>query len=589
MSLEVVVTVAVITGVLALLITDRLPPSVSVLGGLVVLLVSGVLTADQALAGFSNPAPFTVAALYVVARAVEKTGVLQPVLRSALAGAKSHRGALARLLVPVAAASAILNNTPIVAAISPQVEAWVRRRGHAPSRYLLPLSYAAIVGGTVTAIGTSTTLVVSGLLESYGYAPLGLFEVAAAGLPLALIGVVYVILAAPVLLPDRARPFHSLEEARDFTACMEVLTGGALSGVTVQDAGLRDLRGVFLAEVLREGEIIAPATPATRLQGGDLLVFVGQARQVLDLTSNPGLRSAEEEHARTLYDAGHTYFEVVVGPGSRLVGQTLKSADFRKTFQAAVLAIHRAGEPVHGKLGQVPLKAGDTLLLLADEGFRERWRDRSEFLLVAHIGGMAPTNPVQARVVAATLVAMVTAGALGWLSILELALLGATALVAGRVLTPGEARRAIDLDVILLIAGAFGLGSALEVTGIAGAVAAQVMGALGGWGPAGVVLGTLLLTLMLTELVTNNAAAVLVFPLALSLASAGGIPVRPLAILVAVAASASFLTPLGYQTNTMVFGPGGYRASDYLRFGAPLTLLSLLILMGVSRFVFQLF
>jgi len=579
MTLHAWLTLVVLAATLALLASERVAPAVAVFGGNILLLVTGVISPGQALEGFSNPAPFSVAALYVVARAVEKTGAIQPLLRRTLAGIRSPRRALARLLGPVVGASAFLNNTPIVAMVAPQVGAWAKQNGQPASHYLMPLSFAAILGGVITAIGTSTNLVASGLMESHGMAPMGMFEITRLGLPVALGGIVYLILAAPRLLPVRGGAFNALEAgARDFVVEMEVLPAGALDGVSVEGGGLRGLEGVFLAEIRRADEVIAPATPSTVMRGGDLLVFVGQADLVLDLRNNPGLRSGQDRHARRFHGAGHAYFEAVVGAASPLVGATLNQVRFRAKYQAAVLGIHRAGEPVRSKLGMVPLEVGDTLLLLSDDGFRDRWRDRADFLTIAAMDGLAPTSTRQAWIVGAVLAGVVVGNALGFVPILQATLLGALVLVATGVLTPTEARRAVDLNVIILIAASFGLGRALEVTGLAQRVAEGLVAVFGGLGPRGAYVGIVLAALALTELITNNAAVVLIFPIAMATAAAQGLDARMVALSVAVAASASFLTPIGYQTNTMVYGPGGYRFGDYARLGAPLTFLVVAIL-----------
>jgi di/tricarboxylate transporter len=573
-------TLAVLVVTLGLLMTERTPPALAVLGGVVTLLALGVLSAEDALAGFSNPAPFSVAALYVVARAVEKTGAIQPFLRSALEGVESKRRALARLLLPVASTSAFLNNTPIVAMIAPQVSAWAQRTGQAPSGFLMPISFAAILGGVVTAIGTSTNLIASGLMEAHGMPPMEMFEITLVGGAVAASGVAYLVLFAPRLLPERGAPRDALESAaREFVVEMEVVAGGPLDGAQVEAGGLRSLQGVFLTEVRRGGDVIAPARPDTVLRGKDVLVFVGRADHVLDLRNKPGLRSAEHKHAQAFHAAGHTYFDAVVGPSSPLVGSTLAEAEFRSRYQGAVLGIHRSGAPVRAKLGGVPLHVGDMLLVLSDEGFRERWRDRPDFLLIAHRGGLAPTSTTQAWLVGAVLAAVVLGNAAGLFPILQATLVGAFVLVATRVLTMAEARRAIDMDVIVLIAASFGLGRALEVTGLASTVAAGVQAPFAAWGPMGALLGLLLATIALTELITNNAAVVLMFPVAMVVAEAHGLDVRAVALAVAIAASASFLTPIGYQTNTMVFGPGGYRFGDYVRLGLPLTVLLVAVLL----------
>jgi di/tricarboxylate transporter len=265
----------------------------------------------------------------------------------------------------------------------------------------------------------------------------------------------------------------------------------------------------------------------------------------------------------------------VVSGTSPLVGRTLKEVGFRSRYQAAVVAIHRAGERVHAKLGDVPLRAGDTLVLLSDPGFRSRWRDRSDFLLVSRMGGSPPIRSRKAWLVGAITVAVVVLAGAGLMPILNAALLGALAIVLTGVLTPGEARSAVDLDVILLIASSFGVGAAIEASGLAAIFATGMIQAFDGWGPVGLLFGVTLATTLFTELITNNAAAVLIFPIAAATAAAAGLDVRPFAVAVMFGASASFLTPIGYQTNTMVYGRGGYRFGDYARLGLPLTLIML--------------
>ena len=573
-SLDSLVTLVVLVGMVAVLARDAAAPSFIVLGAVVALLVAGVVTPVQAFSGFSNPAPITVAALFVVSRAVDKTRALQPFVGLALGAGGSPGGTLARLLVPTAAASAFLNNTPIVAMIVPQVTTWAQRGGQAPSRYLMPLSFAAILGGMVTLVGTSTNLVVSGLLVEAGEAPLRMFELSPVGLPIAGLGVLAILVLAPVLLPERRAARDDLTtDTREFVVRMTVRAGGPLAGRTVERGGLRNLDGVFLVEIRRPDETIAPVPPQVVLHGGDALTFVGRADAVLDLQSTRGLVSSEQKHVAAFDVARQAFFEAVLGPGSPLVGRTLKEAGFRGEYQGAVVAIHRAGRRVADKLGGVRLRMGDTLLVLAGPDFEPRWRDRGVFLLVSRIGAVTPAATRQTPLVLGVVAAMVLAAATGMLPILSAALLGAFGLVAAGVLTPVEARQAVNLDVIVVIAGAFGLAAALEASGLAAAGAQLLVATLGAWGSAGALLGIVLATVALGSIMTNNAAAVLMFPIAMSTAAGLGLEPRPFAIAVAVAASASFLTPMAYQTNIMVYGPGGYRFRDYVRFGLPLTVL----------------
>ena len=571
MGWEAGVTVVVLVLTFTALAKEWLPPPATFISAVVALLVSGVITPEEAFAGFANPAPITVAALYVLARAVEKTGALQPLVGATLGKGSSRRGSLLRLVVPTAAASAFLNNTPIVAMLVPQVSAWAERRGRSPSRYLMPLSFAAILGGVATAIGTSTNLVISGLLEASGEPPLGMFEISAVGLPVALIGLALIVLLAPALIPERRSVGAKLdEEFREFVLNMLVTPGGPLDGKTVEEGGLRHLQGVFLVEVDRRGEII-PVTPRTVLHGEDRLVFVGKADLVVDLQRMRGLVSTEHQHTGGLDTARHTFFEAVVGKVSPLVGRTLKEVSFRAEYQAAVVAIHRSGGRVKAKLGQVKLQVGDTLVILADPQFRGRFRDRNDFLLVSMLGGAPPVTTGRAWLVGLVAVLIVGGAALGLMPILHLSLLGAMILVATGVLTPWDARSAVDLNVIVVIAAAFGLGAAMQRSGLAAFIAGTLVNAFGGFGTTGVLVGLVVATIVLLSLITNNAAAVLMFPIAISAAGNLGADARPFAIAVAVAASASFLTPIAYQTNLMVYGPGGYRFFDYARLGIVLT------------------
>ena len=578
------ITVGVLVLTLVILARDLFPPPATILSAVIVLLVTGVVGPEEAFSGFSNPAPITVAALYVIARAVETTGALQPLVRATLGAGRSWRRSLARLVVPTTLASAFLNNTPIVAMLVPQVSDWAERRGQSPSRYLMPLSFAAILGGMLTAIGTSTNLVISGLLEAHGHAPLGMFEISKVGLPVAAVGLLVIVLLAPVVIPERRAVLQDLEEEfREFVVSMLVERGGPLDGRSVEGARLRHLQGVFLVEIVREGEMIAPVTPSRVLHGGDRLTFVGKVDLVVDLQAMPGLVSPELAQAEDLDVGRHTFFEAVLSEVSPLVGRTLKDASFRARYQAAVVALHRAGQRVEAKLGEVKLRVGDTLLILADPEFGARWRDRNDFLLVSSLGAAPPATTRRAWIVAAVAAAIVFGSALGIMPILHLSLFGAALLVALGVLTPFQARQAVDLNVILVIASAFGLGAAMEASGLAAFLAATIVGALGSFGTTGVLFGLVLTTILLLSLVTNNAAAVLMFPIGVSAASSLGEDVRPFAIAIAVAASVSFLTPIAYQTNLMVYGPGGYRFSDYFRLGGILTLIVIPVILLAVR------
>jgi len=574
MSAEAWITLLVVVAILVGLVVDLAMPSLLTFSGVVVLLLLGVLDVPQALSGFSNPAPFTVGALFIVARAISKTGAIRPLTQALMGQRGRAQRPLFRMLVPTIFTSAFMNNIPFVAMMVPEVSAWARKRNADAGRFLLPLSYGAILGGILTLIGTSTNLVVLGQMEEVGLAPLGFFELGRVGLPIAIGGAAIILVMSPRVLARARTPESALTEGiRDFTIEMTVVPGGPLDGSTVELGGLRHLSGVFLASVDRGDSMVAPARPNTVLRGRDILRFVGRVDQILDLQATKGLEHASHDLIRQLSGPGASYFTVAIGHDSPLVGSDLKAIGFRSRYQAAVVAIHRAGTRLESKLGEVSLRAGDALVLLTDPDFGRRWSHRHDFLVVSPAEeSVEPFAPGRWRTVT-LLGGMILASAFGLLPILQAAVIAALLMIVLRVLTPDEALQALDMDVLGVIAASFGLAAAVEASGLADVIAGGLVSTFGGLGEAGVILGIVVATVTLTELITNNAAALLMLPVALSSASAAGVNPRGMAVAVAISASASFLTPLGYQTNTMVYGPGGYRVSDYVRLGAPITIL----------------
>jgi di/tricarboxylate transporter len=470
--------------------------------------------------------------------------------------------------------SLFVYNTPTVALLAPQTAAWARRTGRSPSWYLLALNYAVLLAGMVTAIGTTTNVVMSGLLRAAGKQPLRLFELSPVGLPVLVVGLAVLVGLGGLAGRTRRTPGSpAAGGTREYTVEMAVPVGSPLIGMTVEQAGLRNLEGVFLVQMTDGDRVIAPVSPTDTLTAGAQLTFAGNVARVVDLQRMEGLVSAEEQH----FEPRGRFFEAVVGANSPLVGQTLREAEFRGRYDAAVIAIHRAGERVSGKLGTVRLHSGDLLLVLSGDDFRARWRDRGDFGLVAPLDGAAPP-PHRSRswLVWLVLVAFLATAATGALSVLEAALIAALAVVATGVVTPAEARRSIDLDVLVVLAGSFGIGSAIAASGLGRHIAVglvDLVPAGRGWGIAAV----LVATVILTQVVTNNAAAIIMFPIALSVSSALHTDPRAFAIAVTIGASCSFLTPIGYQTNMMVTGLGGYRFGDFLPLGSIVTVATVAI------------
>jgi di/tricarboxylate transporter len=595
MSLDAWITLAVAVTTLVLLATDRFSPAFVMAGAVTALLVAGVIDEDGALVGFANEAPITVAALYVLAGAVKITGALEQVTERVLGSERQEdeqalRRVLARILFPSMAASAFIANTPLVAMIAPRVLTWARRTGRSASRYLMPLSYAIIFGGCITLIGTSTNLVVSGLLKEFGYQPLALFEITGAGLPIAIAGVTAIVVLAPLLLKVRHGPDESIgEQVRRFTVEMMVGEGSSLAGRTVAGAGLRQLQGVFLVDIERGDRIISPVAPDEVLEAGDRLTFSGNVSRILDLQAMPGLVSAEHRHFEAMgQHPGRAFYEVVIGESSPLVGSTLKESGFRARYGAAVVAIHRAGEAVAGKLGSIRLRAGDLLLVLGNPDFRRTWREQNDFLVVVPLSGGRPLRREKARIVELLVLGLIVVAGTGLMDLLQTSLVIAIALIGFRIITVSEARSSVDIEVIVLMATSFGLGIAINDSGLADQIARLVVDLFEPLGDLGVLAGILIATMLMTELLSNNAAAVLMFPIALAVAAQANLNPRPFAIVILFGATLSFLTPIGYQTNTLVWSMGGYRYGDFARLGAPLTLLTIVIVLVMVPLLFPL-
>ncbi len=574
MGFEAWIAVAVIVLCLAVMVGTRLSPDVVMLGGLALLIVSGIVPPHKALAGFSNEGVLTIACLYVVAAGLRDTGALDAVVSNLLGRPKTVFAAQLRLMLPVTLMSSLINNTPVVATFIPALRDWSRRAGFSISRLMLPLSYAAIFGGTCTLIGTSTNLVVNGMMIDHPQLEgIGFFELAWVGLPIAVIGTIYVLALGSWLIPDRMPAREIFRDPREYTVEMIVEKDSPLIGQTVEQVGLRHLPGLYLIEIDRDGNIIAAVSSAEKLRANDRLIFAGVVESVVDLLKIRGLQLATDQLFKlAVGPQQRRLVEAVVSDSSPIVGQTIREGRFRNRYRAVVIAVARNGERIRKKVGDIRLRPGDTLLLETRPSFVNIYRNSRDFLLVSPLAHADHGEDGRSWLAWLILLALVTPAILGWLSIFEASILGAGAMLATRCCTLTSARRNIDTQVLLVIAAAFGLGNALSASGAAEAFGTAIM-RLAGDHPLTLLMGVYFATSLLTNFITNNAAAVLMFPITLATADGAGISFLPFAIVIMLAASASFATPIGYQTNLMVYGPGGYLFRDYLRIGLPLTVI----------------
>jgi di/tricarboxylate transporter len=570
--------VAVIILCLVLLIKTRVSADVIFLGGLTVLIVSQAVSPTDALVGFSNQGMLTVAALYVVAAGLKETGAIQFVVDKIVGRSRSIRLAQLRIMAPVMVISAFLNNTPVVASFIPALEDWARKNRIPASKILIPLSYAAILGGTCTLIGTSTNLIINGLLmQETASASLGLFEPALVGIPCAIAGFIYLALFGRKLLPIRGSGFDTFKDPREYTIEMLVDEGGSMVGGTVEEAGLRNLPGLYLVEIYRDDQILAAVDPEIRLKANDRLIFTGIVDSIVDIQQMKGLSPATDQ----LFKLNSTrrerlLIEAVVSPTHPINGRTIKEGRFRNLYDAVVLAVARNGERVKEKIGDIQLQTGDTLLLEGHPNFLQQYKNSSDYFLVSGIIDSNPPNYDKSGIAWTILGIMIGSVATGFLSMFQASFMAAGLMIFSNCCHAADAKSYIDWSVLLVIAASLGIGNAMQETGAAAIMAENFLGLVDS-NPHLALIGTYLATWILTELITNNASAVLIFPIAMSMAASFGVNYMPFVMTIIMAASASFSTPIGYQTNLMVYGPGGYKFTDFTKIGLPLNLLVAII------------
>lgn len=585
MPLDAWLSLAIVIAVFPLMALSRVGPDIVLLGAVILLLTLGVIEPAQALSGFSSTGLFTVAFMYVLVTSIRETGGIDLILRHVLGRPRTEGRALLRLLLPVASLSALLNNTPVVATFIPAVLSWSRRVRVPAHRLLMPLSFASILGGTITLFGTSTNLVVHGLLVDRDPSlAMGLFDIAWVGVPVAVVGLLYLRLLAPRLLPARRGAASAFDNPREFTIEMEVAPEGPLVDRTVEEAGLRHLQALFLVEIERDGNVVSVVGPGERLKGGDRLVFAGTREGAVELQQIRGLVPTRQGVSSLEKDfKERRLVEAVVSGQCQFIGRRIRDGHFRTLYGAAVLAVCRGGERVAGNLGQIRLQPADVLLLEARPPFIERHRQSRDFLLISTVNGAARPVHEKAWLAWAILAGVVALASLGVMSLMKAAMLGALLALATGCCSVGAARRGLDTQVLLTIAASFGLGAALETR--APRTLAGLALSLADGNPWLLLVGSYLLVALLTELVTNNAAVVIAFPVVMAGAESLGVSPMPFVVAVMFAASASFLTPIGYQTNLMVHGPGGYRLGDFLRLGGPLNLLIALVALTLIPWV----
>ena len=577
MNLDILITLLVLLGAIFLFVREVIRVDMVALVALSLLLVAGVLEPDAALRGFSNSATVTVASMFILSAALLRTGFgeIAGGLMAQVAEKNPWLGLLG-LMVGVGTVSAFINNTAAVAILLPVVLGVSNRIGVSPSKLLMPLSFASMFGGVCTLIGTSTNLLASEVARQNGAEPFGMFEFAPLGLVFFFCGTVYMMTLGHRLIPERRPPedLTSTFQMSDYLLDVVVTeTSRLVDSRLMDDEWLRELE-IDVLEIQRGGERRVHPRSEMVLQSGDQLRIrtrlptIRKLREAEEIDLAPAVSWGDEELA-----AGEmALVEVVVPAGSSLVGRSLERSRFRNRYEATVLAIAHSGELLHQSLKTVRFSAGDTLLIETRRSNLPQLRKTRDFIFVSEpqLGGVRRSKLVPALLI---LTAVVVSAAAGWMPIVVSSLVGAVAMVLTRCISIEQAYEAVDWKIIFLLAGVLGLGTALDQTGGAALLSNVVLNSLSFLGPVAVLSIFYLLTSLLTEAMSNNATVVLLAPVALVTADSLGVDSRPFLMAVTFAASASFMTPVGYQTNTIIYGPGRYRFADFLRVGLPLNVM----------------
>ena len=549
---------------------------------LVIFLLSGVISNEQALSGFANEGMLTILLLFIVAGAIQKHGIIEFVIYKLLGKAKNIKMSMVKVLLPVGLSSGFLNNTPIVVALTPILKNWAIDNNYSPSKFLMPLSYMTILGGTITMIGTSTILVVHGLLLSAGLEGFSFFTLTVVGIPITIVGLIFMLTIGYRLLPEHLGAKQQIsQETKEFLAEAVIEEDFEFTGSTVTEVGQEIFDGIYIIEILRNEKRVFPINGMTEIKEGDHIIFSGSLNTIAKIqkAKSVSVKTGTELTLDDLKNEDNVLVETVVSHNSSLLNRTLKQVNFKNRYNAGVIAIHRNNQRIKSRVGDIVLKTGDTLLLIADQNFIDKQKHSSDFYVIKPVEAPEKLKQDSAKgwIGLIALIAMILVVTMGWLTMLEAMLVLVVLLVAFRFINPTEITSFIQFDVILLIASAFGVGAAMTESGLAQYVAGGLTYLAAPFGVLGVIFIIYFVTNTFTEVITNSAAAVLMFPIALEMANAINIDYMGLVVAIAIAASASFMTPIGYQTNLIVYGPGGYKFSDYLKVGTPLSMLIMVV------------
>lgn len=575
---DMIVVLIVLLFIVVSLYRGIMGPGFTFATGVIALGLFGILSPREIMAGFANVQIAVILLLLILGDMIRKTSVVAILFDRMFRKSRSYKGFMWRMTLLVGGFSAFLNNTPLVAIMMPYLYRWGKKNNIPVSKLLIPLSYAAILGGCATLIGTSTNLIVNGLVEDQTVFPeftsLGLFDFSIVGVPMILIGLIYLVFFAEKLLPVRKDAMEDFTtKSREYMVEVFVRKTSGMIGKSVGEAGLRNLEGLFLAEIIRESEVIRPVSPSTFIREGDILLFAGDTQTIVEMIdSDSGLQLSQ---VGMFVKKPHTeVLEIVISHNSTIISKTVRETNFRGKYDAAIIAIHRNGEKISGKIGKVKLNAGDVLLLLVGDDFNNLSSETLDFYLISKIKDFRKLKPYKLVVLLGGTALAILLSALNVISLFMALTILLILVMILKIASPKDVHKSLDLNLGIIIALSLALGIAMVKTGLAHIIADNFIRALEPFGVIGLLTGIFIITNLLASYITNKASVALIFPISITVAHDLGLAdPTPFILIVAFAGAANFITPIGYQTNLMVYGPGGYAFKDFFKIGFPLTIL----------------
>ncbi|HIA06897.1 MAG TPA: SLC13 family permease [Flavobacteriales bacterium] len=586
MSAEIIIVLLVILFLLVSLYREWLWPPVIFFISVVVLTLSGIITPQEALGGFANDQVAVIVILLILSEIIRHSSLVDKMFDAIFSGANSVNSFLWRMMGYVSISSAFFNNTPLVAMMMPYVHSWSNKNGISPSRLLIPLSYAAILGGCMTLVGTSTNLIVNGMAIEAGLEGLNIFDFIYVGAPMLFVGFLYLLFFGKKLLPDTKDMVEDfVQSSREYLIEAKVNSDSPLINKSIMEAKLRHLKGLFLVEIVRGDKLITPVSPHEVLQAGDGLIFTGVTSAISDLEKPAmGLSLPKPTEAK---DTGMNIIELVISHNSRLIGSKIQDSDFRGKYDGSILAVHRNRENLSGKIGEIEIRAGDVLLALIGPDFYKRVAEVQAFYVISKEQETTDIKPWKLAIMIGGIVGAVVLQAIGVFPLFY-SLFSLLGIVLVMDMIPFTIiRKGFDFNLVILLAFGLAFGKAMSNSGAATFLAEGILVLGEPLGFAGLIAGIFLITNLLSSYITNKAAVAILFPISIKIAATMGFDIQPFILVVCYGAAASFITPIGYQTNLMVYGPGGYTFKDFFRVGLPLTILYMIVCVVILTYMYK--